>query len=83
MTAAELTHRVREHLDVTQRELGLLLGADPVTVTRWESGLYTPNPYREGMLQTFLKKPKPKKGQIKHLLAEDGVIVALARIISL
>lgn len=57
----ELSKRIldlRVKLNVTQHELGKILGVSWVTVNRWENGHYSPTKLVKVRLEQLLKKHK-------------------------
>jgi transcriptional regulator with XRE-family HTH domain len=51
---------IRKRLGLTQAQLADLLGVHWVTVSRWEGGHVSPNPWCLGLLQVFATIKKPK-----------------------
>jgi DNA-binding transcriptional regulator YiaG len=52
--------RIREALNLTQQELADLIGAQQVTVARWETGVNEPKGAYLKALQELAKKAKAK-----------------------
>lgn len=71
--------RLRKQLALTQAELGQLLDAHGVTVSRWENEITPPTPYQSALLSEFQKAAKSKGigRSVKNLLAGAGTISAV------
>lgn len=78
MTGTEIK-RLRQDLGMTQTEFGSVVNAHFVTVSKWESGETSPDPYQQGMLQRFAQVQERKKvgDMAKGALITAGVIGAL------
>lgn len=70
---------LRKQLSLTQGELGQLVGAHSVTVSRWESETMQPTPYQFALLGEF-KKAADKEDfdrTVKNLLVGAGVAAVI------
>lgn len=76
--------RIRERLGLTQAQLGTLLNAHFVTVSRWETDQLKPDHYQEAMLREFKKASAEReiKNSLKSALIGAGVAAALYLILS-
>jgi transcriptional regulator with XRE-family HTH domain len=54
--------RVRDALNITQRDLAALLGVDPITVSKWERGGLKPGGYQCALLATFWNATENQPG---------------------
>ena len=74
MSPADLA-RIRQLLRLSQAELAALLGAHPMTVSRWESGQLAPSPWQQALLGVFANAARrsPKVGREAALAARNGV----------
>lgn len=70
---------LRKKLGLTQAELGQLVGAHPVTVSRWESGHADPSPYQQALLEEFAKAAQKEDfgRTIKNLVIGAGIAAAI------
>lgn len=70
---------LRQKLSLTQTELGLLLGAHGVTVSRWESDAMRPTPYQSALLGEFRKAARKQAFDqtVKNLLVGAGIAAAI------
>lgn len=64
---------------MTQAQFGQLLGAHPMTVSKWERGELRPTDYQTALIQQFSAAAKEKEVQenLKGILIGAGVIAAL------
>ena len=73
--------RLRCALGLNQAEFAQLLGAHPVTVSRWESpeSDYSPNAYQSALMQDFDKAARSQKmgRTLKNLLVGAGIAAAI------
>jgi DNA-binding transcriptional regulator YiaG len=60
---------LRKKLGISQRELGILIGASLGTVAMWEKGKFKPKPDKKAALVAVRKL---KKREVKKLLAEKA-----------
>lgn len=69
----------RKKLRLTQTELGQLLGAHGVTVSRWETDAIQPTPYQVALLSEFSKAAEKTAldRTIKNLLVGAGIAAAI------
>lgn len=82
MTKEELRD-LRRQLKLSQAELGQLVGAHPMTVSKWERGVLQPSPYQVALLNRFqVAADGCAEGAgstpVKHLLASAGAPAAIA-----
>ena len=72
--------KVRTALGLTQAQLAQLLGIHPLTVSKWERGQGSPNPYQQMLLVNFAKAQEQDSDigdTVVQLLVGAGVGVAL------
>ena len=73
--------RLRVVLGLTQAEFAQLLGAHPVTVSRWETdgSEYTPSAYQVALMQDFAKAAQSQEidRTLKNLLVGAGIAAAI------
>ena len=73
--------RLRHALRLNQAEFAQLLGAHPVTVSRWETGGsgYSPNAYQCALMREFEKAVGSKEMDqtLKNLLVGAGIAAAI------
>jgi len=77
--------KIREQLGLTQVELGELLGAHAVTVSRWEVLDHSPSDFQVEILKVFRKAAKEDTdvgSKAKLLLREDNRVGALALLLA-
>jgi transcriptional regulator with XRE-family HTH domain len=65
----ERIRRLREKLGVSQRELGVLVGATTGAVLSWEKGKFKPNGEKKTVLVALRRV---KKRDVKKMLAEKA-----------
>ncbi len=53
MLSRHQIRRIRNRLGLSQRQLADLLGVHPLTVSKWERGLLSPNAHQEDLLRSF------------------------------
>jgi putative transcriptional regulator len=77
-------HGVRQMLGLSQPELGQLLGAHGMTVSRWERGLRAPGPWELAMLRAmrstavrFPERARAVRGLLHSCGATTALVVAL------
>ena len=71
---------IRRSLGLTQAQLAQLLGVHPLTVSKWERGISSPNPHQAALLESFQNaaNQQPGIGQVVvGLLVAAGIGVAL------
>ena len=62
--------KLRERLQVTQNQFANLLGVHSVTVSNWERGATEPQPYQQGLLESFKKAAaREESGNIGNIIA--------------
>ena len=80
MTGLEI-RELRKQMGLSQAQLGSLVNAHFVTVSKWEAGDASPDSYQLGMLQRFAAIEQGKRKQMgndaKNALVAAGVIAAL------
>lgn len=78
MTGAEI-RKLRSELNLTQAQLGQLLGVHAVTISRWEHGHERPSPHNAHLLETF-RTAKVNDSGIGETVAKllIGASIALA-----
>jgi len=70
--------RIRNRLQISQAQLGALVGAHLQTVSRWELGQLEPHPFQSALLRAFAQSRPPLIGaDIGSVLASEGVVAAL------
>ncbi len=79
MEDARLSLKVRQRLKLTQEELGKMLHAHVVTVSRWENGHYTLSGWRRNMLELMFNS---KASAISETLKKEGAFRALSRAVN-
>lgn len=77
MKTPDLCRAARHALGLTQAQLGQLLDAHPVTVCRWENGVYNPTDHQVALLEAFVKV---RVRDTAKVLRRRGPIYALARV---
>lgn len=79
MLSTSAIKRIRTGLGLTQGQMAELLGVHPLTVSKWERGLLSPNSHQEQLLRSFRKaSDEPDIGTtVGDLLVTAGVVVAL------
>ena len=55
MEQANKISGLRQSLKLTQAQFGQLFGVHPMTVSKWERGQLSPNPYQRGLMVEFAK----------------------------
>jgi len=68
--------KIRKLLNLSQAELGLLMGVHSMTVSKWERGILKPRPIQAACLDAYSKIlwTKKRKQQLKVNLISKGVI---------
>lgn len=73
--------RLRRALRLNQAEFAQLLGAHPVTVSRWESpdSDYSPNAYQSALMRDFERAARSQEMDqtLKNLLVGAGIAAAI------
>lgn len=74
---------LRKRLRVSQAEFGQLLGAHPMTVSKWERGVLEPSAYQMAFLERFKTsvsagRDSQDTASVKRLLASNGAPAAIA-----
>ena len=64
-----LLKSLRKHLNITQKELGMLAGVTLTAVQRWESGQYRPKAEKRGVIVALRKL---NRRDVRELLQGDG-----------
>lgn len=81
LTAGARVRQVRDRLGLSQPELGQLVGAHWVTVSRWERDELTPSPYQMGLIERFGEAARTGKTElgdsVKAAIVTVGVVAAL------
>lgn len=73
-----MVRSVRERLGLTQPQLGQLVGAHAVTVSRWETEALQPTPFQLDLIRHFDQAARRKGAdEIGTILATAGPMVAL------
>ncbi len=83
MSGADIA-KIRKNLNMTQAQLGQLLGVHPLTVSKWERDILKPSPHQGAMLHSFRKarENKPDIGDIViGILVGAGVALAIYAIL--
>jgi transcriptional regulator with XRE-family HTH domain len=77
--SADRVRRIRTGLGLTQGQLAKLVGVHPLTVSKWERGLLSPNAHQDALLRSFQKaEGQAELGEtIGKLLVTAGVAAAL------
>ena len=55
--------KLRNQLGLTQQQLGQLLGAHWMTVSKWERGVLAPNDYQQALMIEFEKAARTRQVQ--------------------
>lgn len=78
----ETIRELRKKLQLSQAEFGQLVGAHPMTVSKWERGVLEPSVYQLALLNRFSTAAAGRDGnaivQVKRLLASNGAPEAIA-----
>lgn len=71
--------RLRAKLRLSQVELGQLLGAHSVTVSRWENDSADPSPFQAALLGEFRKAANSNrlKESVRNAVASAGIVSAI------
>ncbi len=71
---------LRKRLRLSQAELGQLVGAHAMTVSKWERGVLEPSAYQIALLERFTQAPigSLSPPPVKRLLASGGAPAAIA-----
>ena len=71
--------QLRRQLSLTQAELGQLIGAHGVTVSRWETDTMQPSPYQAALLAEFQAAAQNEAfgRTVKNLLVGAGIAAAI------
>lgn len=71
--------RLRDRLSLTQAQLGQLVDAHWVTVSRWEKGSLVPSPFQVALLQQFETAARKQDFDhtVKNILVGAGIAAAL------
>lgn len=71
---------LRELLRLTQAEFAQLLGAHPMTVSKWERGQADPTPYQTAMMENFRTGAADQEvaRTVRNILVGAGVVLAIA-----
>lgn len=78
MTKKEI-NIVRKQLTLGQSEFGQLFGVHPMTVSKWERGVLSPNAYQEALMNDFkiAASNQNVKKKLKSILIGAGIVAAL------
>lgn len=80
MNGAQI-RQLRTEMRMNQTQFGSLVNAHFVTVSKWENGDASPDPYQLGMLQKFAAIQNQRRRELgeqaKQALIVAGVIAAL------
>lgn len=70
---------LRKKLGLIQAEMGQLVGAHTVTVSRWESAHADPSPYQQALLEEFAQAAQKEDfgRTIKNLVIGAGIAAAI------
>lgn len=70
---------LRKQPALTQAELGQLVGAHSITVSRWEADAIVPSPYQSALLDEFKEAADRETygRSVKNLLAGVGIDAAI------
>ena len=68
--------KIRKLLNLSQAELGLLLGVHSMTVSKWERGILKPRPIQAACLDAYSKIcwTEKRKQKLKLNLVSKGVV---------
>lgn len=73
---------LRKRLQLSQAEFGQLIGAHPMTVSKWERGVLEPSTYQLALIERFRLAARGRDGAavstVKRLLASNGAPEAIA-----
>ena len=76
---------VRAALSLTQDELAQVLGVHPMTISKWERGLLTPDPENAAIYNLLLPWSGTRiaslGSEIRYLLTTRGVLAARAHLL--
>jgi putative transcriptional regulator len=78
MTSVQIKS-LRDKLNLGQAEFGNLFGVHSMTISKWERGILTPNPYQAALLTDFEIAAKKQEVQktIGNVLMGTGIAAAL------
>lgn len=78
MTGSDVKH-LRAKLRLSQVELGQLLDAHSVTVSRWENDSSNPSPFQAALLGEFRKAANSDrlKESVRNAVASAGIVSAI------
>lgn len=79
MTADEI-RAIRNDLGLSQAKFAELLGVHPVTVSKWERGVLSPNSHKVALIQKFSEASEKNDeigNKVESLLVTAGVALAL------
>jgi putative transcriptional regulator len=83
---ADAVAQLRRDLGLSQAQLGQLLGAHFMTVSKWERGILSPDAYQLALMEAFRNTADRKKGeakkQLRKLLLRTDPVPALAWLLS-
>ena len=76
---SEEIKKLREGLGLSQAKFGDLLGAHPMTVSKWERGELTPNDYQQILMKEFefAANDEKVKENLKTILIGAGIAAAI------
>jgi putative transcriptional regulator len=82
MAAAQSISKVRDLLGLNQQQFGQLVGAHWMTVSKWERGVLSPNPYQQALIYEFEKaattrQVQQRRDELGTLLVGAGIAAAL------
>lgn len=71
--------QLRNSLDLTQAQFGQLFGVHPMTISKWERGVLTPNVYQQSLMVEFRKATRNRrvKDALAGVLIGAGIAAAL------
>lgn len=73
--------KLRAGMKLTQNQFGQLVGAHPMTVSKWERGEASPTSYQLGLMMEFDKAVQRRKGDfgdpLEGLLVTIGIVGVL------
>jgi putative transcriptional regulator len=78
----EILRDLRKRLRLSQAEFGQLVGAHPMTISKWERGVLEPSTYQVALIERFrvatCGRDEAAASTVKRLLASNGAPEAIA-----
>lgn len=76
--------KIRKSLKITQPTMAQILGVHPLTISKWERGILTPNGFQMSLLHAFNNATlfyTFKKNDIANWIGYRGITYAIYRIL--